>query len=252
MNIARIGGVTLASLFAVGAIAQDSTSLNRQEVTAAKADIVTVQTAMGEPAGYVKDDESFDLPTDFRPARAGKFWPIDSGVSLRYKDRAAHDATATTEQLNQDVQARMTAAAARGDFAALAAMSQEATARALAASSAMQSAKPDMNVNIRFNSGASATIDPDAVVFEKPGVIALREKDSGSSTDGRVTVYLDPVALKNSETLSKVELKTPQDGVSNKTGVFNITISLDGRLADAEAWAKAFNTGPMLGVIDPQ
>lgn len=250
MNIARIGGLTLVSLVAASAFAQQPTNLNRQEVTAAKNDIVAVQTAMGEPAGYAKDDENFDLPTEFRPSRGGKFWPLTSGVSVRYTDKVVQDSTANAEKAAQDVQAQMTAAAARGDFAAIAALSQAATASVLAASSAAQTAKPDMHVNIRFNSGATRTIDPDAVVLEKPGVIALREKDSGSSDEGTVTVYFDPVALRNSETLSKIELATPQDGVSNKAGVFNITVSLNGKLADAEAWAKAFNTSAILAVID--
>jgi hypothetical protein len=47
-------------------------------------------------------------------------------------------------------------------------------------------------------------------------------------------------------------LRTAQDGVSSKTGVFHVVIQLNGSVTDAEAWAKNFDFGKMLGVIDPR
>ena len=50
--------------------------------------------------------------------------------------------------------------------------------------------------------------------------------------------------------LSKIELRTDQNGVGNRTGVYHVVIQLNGTVADAEAWAKTFNYDAILGVID--
>lgn len=255
MKIVRMAAAVLAAgAVAAGAFAQE-TSLTRAEVAAVKAKLVAVQQAMGaDPQGYIKESESFNLPTDFRAARDGKYSPIGAGVSMRYTDRAVKEGSTNAEQAAKDLQAKYAAAITSGDPQAIAKMAEEATRisqLAMATSVAAQSAKPNLSADIRFNSGSYAGIDPDAVVFESSGVIALREKQL-SSDEGRVTVYVDPVALKNAETLSKVELKTPDDGVSSKAGVFNVVIALSGRLADVEAWAKTFETAQILSLIDAQ
>ena len=94
-------------------------------------------------------------------------------------------------------------------------------------------------------------IDPAAIVLERAGVIALREKEV-SSDRGTVTVYVDPVALKNSSDLAKIEMQTADDGVASKTGVYHVVIRLDGAVPDLEAWAKSFDYGAILGAIDKQ
>jgi hypothetical protein len=97
----------------------------------------------------------------------------------------------------------------------------------------------------------SVGIDPEAVVLERRGVIALREKKVSSDT-GSVTVYIDPVALAAPQDLAKVELRTADDGVGNKTGVYHVVIQLNGAVADLETWVKSFDYDAMLGVIDPR
>jgi energy-converting hydrogenase Eha subunit F len=111
--------------------------------------------------------------------------------------------------------------------------------------------KEDMTVYVQFNMNPIVGIDPDAVVLEQPGVMALRRKDV-SSEKGEVTVYVDPVALKATQELSKIEFRTAEDGVSNRTGVFHIVIQLNGAAADIESWVKTFDFKSMLGVIDPR
>jgi hypothetical protein len=108
-----------------------------------------------------------------------------------------------------------------------------------------------MTVYVQFNQNPTVGIDPDAVVLEQPGVIALRDK-SGSDDRGNVTVYLDPVALRATQELSKIEFRTGDTGVTNKTGLYHIVIQLNGSVTDAEAWVKNFNFAPMLAVIDPR
>ena len=45
-------------------------------------------------------------------------------------------------------------------------------------------------------------------------------------------------------------MSTPNEGVTKKTGVFNITIQADGTLSDVEAWAHKMDMDAMLSVID--
>jgi hypothetical protein len=247
MRIGPTSGLCLALVLVATAMAQD-TNLTRSEVAALKAKLVTVQEAMGgDPSGYLKESEDFSLPTESNPAQGGKFWPITSGISLRYTDRASTEAEANVKDAAEDFQAKYAAAIATGNVEAMTKMMEELQ-RLQAAALAPAEKKEPMNVYVQFNQNPTVGIDPDAVVLERTGVIALRRKESGERGD--VTVYLDPVALKSTEELSKIELRTAEDGVANKTGVFHIVIQVSGTVADAEAWVKTFDFAKMLGVFD--
>jgi hypothetical protein len=241
-------------LLATSALAQ-STSLTRSEVTAIKAKLTTVQQAMGaEPAGYIKETEDFGLPTDFNPAQDGKFWPISSSVQMRFTDRALKEGTANAEEAAADFQRRYAAALAAGNLEAVAKMAEELTrVQTAAAAAAMNPTKKEpLDVYVQLNQNPTVGIDPDAVVLEQRGVIALRDANNKAEGKGRVTVYVDPVALKATEELSKIELRTADDGMPNKTGVYHVVIQVTGTLADAEAWVKNFDYGAILGVVDAQ
>jgi hypothetical protein len=249
MRIHSIGSFCLALLLFSTALGQDNTGLNRAEVAAVKSKLVAVRTALGgDPQGYALESEDFDLPTNFSPAQKGKFWPITSNVYLRYTDKAIQDAEANAEQVAADFQARYMAAVMSGNQAAMEAAMQEMMQASNGAGSA---AREDMTINIQFNMNSYAGIDPDGVLFEKPGVIALTDNDV-SNTSGQLYVYFDPIALRETETLSKVELRTSQDGVSNRSGVFNVTITLNGGVEDIKSLAQGINTGAVLAVIDSQ
>jgi hypothetical protein len=247
MKIQPVSGIYLA-VFLVAAAGAQETNLTRSEVTAIKAKIVTVQQAMGaDPSGYLKESEDFDLPTDFNRAEGGKYWPITSGVSLRYGDKGSADAQANMEKAAEEYQTKMAAAVASGNFAEITRMSEELT-RMQAAAMAPAERKEPMSVYVQLNQNPTVGIDPDAVVLEKPGVIVLRDK--GQDEKGDVTVYIDPVDLAATEELSKIELRTANEGVTNKTGVYHVVIQLNGTVADAEAWVQTFDFDAMLGVID--
>jgi hypothetical protein len=244
-------------LFVIPAASQESTSLNRSEVAALKARIVAVQAAMGvEPDGYIREEEdSFDLPTDFNPASDGKFWPIVSSVQMRFTDRGAVEGAASIEQIQQEFMARYSAALASGNAQVIERMVAEMTqmqTAAAAAAFAPADRKEDMQIYIQLNMNPIVSIDPDAVVLEQSGVIVLREKDDAAGNVGAVTVYVDPVVLAATEELAKFELRTAQDGVTNRTGVFHIVIQINGALADIESWVTGFDYPAMLAVIDPR
>jgi hypothetical protein len=249
-----IGAACLAAILAIPAAAQE-TALTRSEVTAIRTKLVTVQTAMGmDPAGYIKESEDFSLPTDFNPAQGGRFWPITSGVSVRYTDRGQIESADAIEKAAADFQARYSAALASGNVEAITRMVDEMTriqTQAAAAAANPATHKDPMYVNVQLNMNPSVAIDPEAVVLEQPGIIALREKELNSD-DGSVTVYLDPVALRDTGDLSRFELRTADDGVTNKTGIYHIVIQANGSVPDIEAWVMSFDFDAMLGVIDPR
>jgi hypothetical protein len=239
-------------VLAATALAQE-TSLTRSEVTAIRNKLVAVQTAMGgEPSGYLKESEDFNLPTDFNPnpRSPGKYWPITSSISLRYGDRASAEGTAAVEKAAEDFQTRYAAALASGDLEAVTKMVEEMQ-RLQAAAMTPAAKKEDMQVYVQLNMNPIVGIDPAAVVLERPGVIALRRGEV-SSDQGEVTVYVDPVALAKTEELSKIELRTADDGMSNKTGVYHVVIQLNGTLADVESWVESFDYPAILAVIDPR
>jgi hypothetical protein len=132
---------------------------------------------------------------------------------LLFSSAMAQDGTGLirSEVAAVDSQARYMSAMMSGNQAAMEAAMQEMMQ---ASNGAGSTVKEELTVNIQFNMNPYAGIDPDGVLFEKSGVIALADSDVSNSS-GQVYVYFDPVALRETETLSKVELSTPQDGVSN-------------------------------------
>lgn len=110
--------------------------------------------------------------------------------------------------------------------------------------------KEPISVRIQTNSDPGATIDPDAVVFERPGIIALKSKSDDSAEKAQISVYFDPISLKDTKQLSKVNMKLPEKGTSSKTAIFNFTIELQGPAAEVEAWAKKIDTNKVLAQID--
>jgi len=245
------GSALFLALVLSGTAGAQSTSLTRSEVTAIRAKLVAVQQAMGaDPAGYLKESEDFNLPTDFNAAKDGKFWPITSSIRLRYTDKASSEGQANAEKALEEFQAKYAAAAASGNVEALTKMTQDLQKMQAAALTPPVKKEP-LDVNVELNQQPTVGIDPAAVVLEKAGVIALRDKEVSRDT-GSVTVYVDPVALKNSSDLAKIELQTADDGVGNKIGVYHVVIQLNGSVADAEAWAKSFDYGAILGAIDAQ
>jgi hypothetical protein len=254
MKSLATGATCLAVILAVPVAAQE-TALTRSEVTAIRTKLVTVQTAMGtDPAGYIKESEDFDLPTDFNPAQDGRFWPITSGINMRYTDRGQVESADAIEKAAADFQARYAAALASGNVEVITRMVEEMTQvqnQAAAAAANPAARKDPMQVYVQFNMNPSVAIDPEAVVLEQQGVIALREKELNSN-DGSVTVYLDPVVLRDTGDLARFELRTPNEGVTNKTGLYHIVIQAHGSVPDIESWIAGFDFDAMLGVIDPR
>jgi hypothetical protein len=251
MNKTLLIATMFATLFfAQGLSAQDN-DLNRDEVAALKKKLLTVQTAIGQSSKYLRNSEDFQLPTSFSPHTNGKFYAYNAGLSMRWVDKVQRENELKAKKAQDEFQQKYAQAMAKQDYAAIEKLSADLQqSNAMLIQSASLPKMDDMHLSLQFNHSPYTAIDPDAIVFESPGAIALFKKDSGSETKGEVNLYLDPVALKDTKKLAKIELKIAQEGVANKVGVYHMAIQWRGPLAEARAWAKSVDVKTLLALID--
>ncbi|HPD22682.1 MAG: hypothetical protein ACOX3E_00620 [Desulfomonilia bacterium] len=227
--------------------------LTRSEVAQIKGVLKDMVAALGaQPSGYDALEEDYDLPATYHPHKnTGRFSPIYGGVRLRYGTDTAK-IQKSMEQTAQEWQRKYLEATAKGDAEAITKLTQEYQAMIasiqLQAANASASHKEPIVIDIRLNQYQTAAIDPDGVVLEKPGFIALAEK-SHRQDMGRVRCFFDPIALKQTETLSQVRLEYPQDGMAAKTSVSNVVIEFEGPEKDIQEWVKRIDTAAVLKKI---
>jgi hypothetical protein len=236
--------------------ASDVTQLTRDDVTVIKRKLTTVSEAIGQPpAGYAKEDESYNLPTEAsKMEKTGAFYQLHSSAHFKFGGGAEKKAKKSQKELEAEYKKKMMEAQAKGDFQEMSKIAQEIQQKSGKAQIEAENAKKEpIEIFLQFNSNPGQAIDPDAVVFERPGVIALKFKISGDEEKVRIAVYCDPVHLKDTKTLSRVDMSDKQNkGVTTKTTVQNATIELIGPTAVVEAWAKGIATGKVLSQIDVQ
>jgi hypothetical protein len=236
---------------ASAASAQNAVPLTRDDVSVVKKKLVAMFEALGEaPTGYAMEDESFNLPTEAYPGRtAGRFNPIYVSADRKYGTEKA--ARKTNAELEKEYKKKMMEAQAQGDYAAMGKLGQEMQQKMSKSSmDAEESRKEPINVQVMCNNFSGGTIDPDAVVMEKAGVIALKREEEKGSGRGSVTVYFDPVTLKDTKQLSAVRLMSPEEGFAKRIGVMTAVVEFHGPLAEIEPWVKRIDTKKVLGVID--
>ena len=250
--IHRINAIIgLCALFFAVSASQEAGQYTRDEVGTVKKKLVSVLDAVGQlPEGYSKERESFNLPTDVsKNNQSGLFHPVYAGAERRFGSEKAVQKDA--KSIQKEYQKKMAEAQAKGDIQAITKLAQEMQQKAAQVQmKAVTTQKVPIDLRVQLNSNPGATIDPDAVVFEKPGVIALKEMKDGTEDEGRVSVYFDPVHLKNTKQLSRIDNKLPEKGTSSKTAVYNVVVEFSGPIAEIEAWAKRLDTGKVLSQID--
>ena len=239
-----------ALLFAFCA-AQEAGQYTRDEVGTVKKKIVAALDAVGQlPEGYSKERESFNLPTDVGKNReSGLFYPVYASGERQFGSEKAVQKDA--KQVQKEYEKKIADAQAKGDFQSIAKIVQEMTQKVgQAQQKAVTAKKVPIDLHVQLNSNPGATIDPDAVVFEKPGVIALKQKKDGTEDEGTIRVFFDPVHLKDTKQLSRIDLKLPEKGTSSKTAVYCVVVEFSGPIAEIEAWAKRMDCGKVLSQID--
>jgi len=249
----------LASAIAIAAVllfvhdvrAQEENALTRDEVAIVKKKLVNVLDALGQPSsGYSIEHENFNLPTDaYKMRETGMYQLLSASAERTFGTQKK------TEKQNKDLekefQKKFAEAQAKGDYQEIAKLSQEMQKKSGEAQlKAVEGQKDPINVDVRFNSNPGATIDPDAVLFERAGVIALKSKDENSVGKGRVQVYFDPVSLKETKQLSRVNMKQPEKGVAKRTTVLNVTVEFSGPVNEIEPWAKKIDVSKVIAQID--
>jgi hypothetical protein len=251
-SILCLGMVILFTVISTAASAAEPNMLTRDEVGALKKKLIAVVNAMGQPpAGYAKEDEHFNLPTETSMIKeSGKFQWVTPSVSTRFSGGGAKNARKSQEQFQKEYEKKIAEAIAKGNYEAMGQLVEEMQKKAGAAQLAEVEGKRDpIELNVRLNTHQVQTLDSDMVVLEKPGVIVII-LDNRDEKKNRLLVLVDPVALKETKTLSRVEIKQPKEGVSKKNAVLNATIELVGPAAVTKAWVKQINTSAVLGQID--
>jgi hypothetical protein len=229
--------------------AQNATPLLRDEVAALKKKLVVALDAMGNaPDSFTIKSEKYDLVTEIQPAKNGKWEPVVISVHRDFK--TGGDPQKASQDISLEYQKKMADAQATGDYAQITKISLEMQQKLLALQTQAQSAQKDpISVDISANKQEEETIDPDNVVLEKPGLIALKLKSENEGNNSRIGIYLDPIALKNTRQLSSIKINNPDDGVSGKTTVLRMSITIQGPTADIEAWVKRISYDKILPLI---
>jgi hypothetical protein len=242
--------IAVLFLVAGGVRAQDEKSLTRDEVSVIKKKLVAVLEALGQPAGYSVEHESFNLPTEaYKNSNSGKYNPISASANRQFGTQKKTEDE--SKDLQKEYQKKVAEAQAKGDYAAMSKLALEMQQKAGAMQlKATETHKDPIQVSVYFNNNPGAVIDPDAVVFEHPGVIALKSNVENGAE--RIAIYFDPVSLKDTKQLSRVDLKQPKDGVARRTLVLSASIDITGPTAEIEPWAKKVDSKKVLSQIDPE
>lgn len=247
-------GVLAVSMCGIMTIVQASEpdNLTRAEVGALKQKLVAVATAMGAAnAGYAKEAEDFNLPTEiYKKTNSPKYDWVSPSVSIRFSGSGEQQAEQAQEQLQQEYERKMAEALAKGNYQEMAALSEEMQKKAGETHlAAVSGRKAPIDVQIHLNTYHNVTLDPDMVIFERPGVIAVLT-DNSDGNKNRLIVLFDPVALKETQTLSRAVSEQPESGVATKTAVMNAVIEMVGPAAEIKAWAERVDTAAVLGQLE--
>lgn len=231
------------------AYADDYCGDNMQQVRFVRDDLVTLKkhmdaivAAIGQPpAPYAREVGNWTLPDSTCQGKAG-YVPISVAYSTRFS-------IADTQQaLQAQYQKDMLAAQAKGDYEALAQIAQKYQAQAMQQAAVAQMAQP-IDMHIEANRDDSATIDPDSVVRDGPGFIAIRTS-GGSAGAETVTIYFDRVALKNAHELASFNLMGGL--VPKKLGLIHMRVELSGPKTTVEGLVKNLDVQKVLGELSEQ
>ena len=219
----------------------DDDPVSRNEALALKTAVKSVIEALGAPpAGYAMATEDYDLPTSMGYDKSKKvFYLTQTGADLEYTNGMSG------EQLGQEYQTRIMAAQAKGDYAEMQRLSMELQQNMGAA---MGTEMSKIKVRVYLNHNPHQEIDPEGVLWETPGAIALRT--GTENANAQVLLAFDPKALADTQKVSLVNLGETLNGSSDsKTAVRTIVVELEGPEAAVTEWVQNVDKGKMLGLI---
>jgi hypothetical protein len=237
----------LAALLAAAATAAfadggTEAQVARNESLAIKNTVRAVLAGLGTPpAGYAQAKEDFDLPTAMGVDQAtGRFWLTETGAVFEFTSGQS------AEQMGQEYQQQIAAAQAKGDFEEMQRLAMEMQQKMLAAKGTEMS---KVTVKVWLNRNAYQEIDPEGVVWESPGAIALR-LEGADAGNARLLLAFDPRALADTQSLSLVSLSGSfAEPAAVKSAVRTVVVELTGPEAVVAAWADTVDRDAILGLI---
>ena len=239
-----IGGYLFAPVtFADGDCGSNFTTVQfmRDDLSNLKKSMEAALAAIPKPqAPYGKESDNWNLPTYTCKDKSG-MRPIDVSYSSHYTTDAS------TKKLGEEYQKQILAAGAKGDYAAVAKITQEMQQKLLQQASANEQMAA-IDIDVSANTGDSATIDPDSVLRDGAGFLAVRtDKDASSGTES-VTMYFDPVALKNAHQLARFDM-SGDFRVASKLALLSLKVRLDGPSKVLEGIVKNVDASKVLSTL---
>lgn len=219
----------------------DDDPVARDEALALKTTVKAVLDGLGAPpAGYAKGKEDFDLPTSMGVDKAKKhFFLAQTEGSFEFT------AGMSGEQMAKEYQQKMAAAQSKGDYAEVQRLTMDMQQKMMAAMSTEMS---KVDVTVYLNNRAYQEIDPEGVIWETPGAIALRTETDGTTTE--LMLAFDPKSLADTKKVSLIQLgETLNDPATSKTAVRTIVVRLKGPDAVVTEWAGTVDKGKILALI---
>jgi hypothetical protein len=219
----------------------DEEPVARDEALALKTTVKAVLDGLGAPpAGYAKAKEDFDLPTSMGVDKDAKaFWLTETRADFEFTSGISG------EQMSQEYQTKIMAAQAKGDYAEVQRLSLDLQKNIAAAMGAEMS---KITVKIYLNHRTHQEIDPEGVVWETPGAIALRTESSDPNL--HLMLAFDPKSLADTKKISLVSTgETLNGSASSKTAVRTVVVELTGPEAAVTEWAKSVDKGKILALI---
>lgn len=214
-------------------------AVQRSDLAALKTSMKAVIAAIGKPpAPYALSHEEWNLPS-FACEDAHGAVPSFVGY------QADLSADAGQQKVQADYQKKIMAAQAAGNYDLMIKLSQEMQQQIVKASVLAQTDTP-ISMEFRANETASMTVDPDAVVRDGTGFIALKATQGGAdSGQEQITFYFDKQALKEAHTLASFELGGDRRA-PDKLGLISMRIRISGPTAIVEAMARKLDAGAVL------
>lgn len=213
----------------------------RDDLSSLKKSMEAVLAAIPDPqAPYGKDNESWNLPSYACQDKSGTR-PIDVSYSGRYTTDAS------MRKMGEEYQKQLLAAQAKGDYQAVAKITHELQQKVLQQASANQSLG-SIDINVSANTEDAQTIDPDSVLRDGEGFLAVRSNKDASSGSETIAIYFDPVALKNAHQLARFDM-SGDFRVPSKLALLSVRVQLSGPSSVLENIVKNVDASKVLSTL---
>lgn len=235
----------LLSLLAPTAILADGgidEPVARNEALALKNTVRAVLAGLGAPpAGYAQSKDEFDLPTGMGSDKdAGRYWLRETSATFEFTSGMSG------EQMSQEYQKEIAAAQAKGDYQKMQTLATDLQQKMM---SAMNTEMTKIEVKVWLNRNVHQAIDPEGVLWETPGAMALK-LESSDPNKARLLLAFDPKALADTQTLSLINNgESFNASAAQKTAVRSISVELTGPGDAITAWAQGVDKKSILALV---